>query len=438
VSEVHRNEFSTYENSMNLALDAFQRGLIEHSISLLSELENGILASAQSKSSGRVSHLRFWSMLQRASIHEDVHEFDVAESELREIRASLARLSSRTRQNLSECFCIETGETMMLQASVMAAQSNLAAALRAIDELAAYFDNNDYHGDGSIFERMTSLRQFSYDLLGHDDVHRYVRRQNGTDKNEKILYGSHWEAPIKLCGIAYNDFLEEYVIRHQAYVDAGNSDSLERYESLVDLELCLERWVSEFPASMIAKYLLVRCSLWKARSEIACDKYLDFEATMDSLQLQFEALFEGSGEGVVDLLNTVRSLNPLAIQIAFHDYSDSDMALKYLPLSYGCVVTGASLLDFAADAGPLNQAYGIVASLFSDTAAGVYEKVGKPSEALEEMSRSVSIIEEVLRRDPLNDRALRLKSAYDRALLARDDEIDDEIRRLDWAIDYPF
>lgn len=62
---------------------------------------------------------------------------------------------------------------------------------------------------------------------------------------------------------------------------------------------------------------------------------------------------------------------------------------------------------------------------------------GKTQEAVEEGTRCRTIIEEILKRDPDNDVAVRLKAAYDKVPVRVDRKIEAEVRSLDWSIGSP-
>jgi hypothetical protein len=58
--------------------------------------------------------------------------------------------------------------------------------------------------------------------------------------------------------------------------------------------------------------------------------------------------------------------------------------------------------------------------------------LGRYPEAIAEMNRSVAIVDELLVRDPSNDRGRRLKLAYDQALRSSNVEIAVEVHSWNW------
>ncbi len=205
---------------------------------------------------------------------------------------------------------------------------------------------------------------------------------------------------------------------------------LHALESLIGYVL---EWSEQYPAATLPRRLTTIFALCKARIEIERSMLSEFEGTLELGQAHLHELMDVTSDCQLDLLLIVRALLPLATEVGFHEFENDEMRSRYFPTAYGCIISSKVLLDDVFENWPISPAVAVVMSLYSDTASAIDEIMGRYTEALVEMNMSVAIVDEVLIRDPSNDRGKRLKLSYDEALRSSNPEVAMEVHSWDWS-----
>jgi hypothetical protein len=418
--------------NVDLILNALNGETFHSTLESLFELEESVLHRKDLGPQQNVEHFKFWIQLQRAALNEVAGHLQIAQEILTSVRNGMDRMRNLDSYRLGDCFCIEATSASLLQARVWTDQGRFESVVRLLDELILDLQSFPYHGDEIIFDEIESLMQFCLENIGRDepgesspDRRRHLREQ------EELSVTDHWRAMTPLCGHNYSEIRDNYFAVRQNYESFGGDS---KYEALNELIEFVMRWCEGFDFATLPKRLLIVYLLWRARIEIEKEWFAELEISMEMLQFQLEELLEISGDNHVDFLLIVRSLIPLATEITFHEYPSEELRARYFPVGYGCVVTGEMILNDIFEGSPVSPALALVMSLLSDTASSINEILGRFSESISEMHKSVAIVDELLRRDGSNPRALRLKTAYDRALRSTDEVVASQVKNWNWTI----
>jgi len=414
------------------ALRPFSDGNSEVSIDRLSDLERSLRAGQGALDDAEKRHCILWTQLQRAAIQEEVCDLEDAEILLRQILSETRRLTRLDLTGLRECYCLEHFNSSLSLARVLMYRGEFSESIRLLDSTDEALIGLPFHGSPVSFEEMTSLKYLSSEMLGYDrGVPDYEDRSLRAETDPKS--DLHWRIPAALCGDNYARLRNEREVFLETY-QTMDGFSEERFDALLLLRASISRWADEFPAAVIPKQWNALYEVRKASFEIELNRLEVLEETMNSAQMLLEEELEVSAESVFHYLALVRELVSLATAIGWHEYGDDELRRRLVQLSYLCVTTSRNLLDLVFENSPLTQAVGIVTAKCSSVASSVFEMFGQSQQAIEEGTRCRTIIEEVLKRDPDNDVAGRLKIAFDKVPVHTDLAIEAEVRGLNWSI----
>jgi hypothetical protein len=423
------DELSEISNSIETVLDAFGTVPFSSTERALSAIRLSLDLDHQSHAPLN-QHLTCWTLIQSAALREATSQLVVARSSLIEIREGIASNGFHNSDHGLDCYCVEWSTASLLLARVSSSSGNLYSSIGLLDELRFDIENFPYHGDLSILSEIDSHRNFCSELLGHDErvpARLHQSRIEGASEG-------HWWPSTPLYGRRYERFKDQYSKLRTSYEEYGGEVSDLKFEALIDLIEHVRAWTREFPSATLPQRLLIIYSLWVAKYQIAKDMLEEFEQSTEFVQIQLEELTAQPIENQLDVLLIVQNLIPLATEISYHEFDSEALRAKYFPVGYGCILTCEALLDELTDIFPISSALALTMSLFSDTASSIYEIVGRYSEAIDEMNKSVAIIDELITRDPLNERALRIKALYDKALRSASIESVQEVKSWNWLI----
>jgi hypothetical protein len=427
---MNNHESNEAWKTMDLVLSSFGTESYDSTIDQLSRLEEQssdtvILTDFESE-----SHFRLWVQIQSAAVSESTGHLHIAEQLLCSIRENLSEDPFLEESNIQSCHCLEWSSATLLLSRVKTAQGKLESAVNILEELFWYLNNSPFHVEVSTFEEVESHRNYCLELLGHDEnllaLHPAATERVFADIDE------HWHPQVPIYGQKFLDFKERCWKLRQRYEDLGEEDLQSKHGALERLLSGVRDWSAQFPTATLPKRLTTIYALWKARIEIDREMFSEFEHSLELGQAYLEELTDLTSDCQLDFLVIVRTLLPLATEVAFHDYSNETVRARYFPIGYGCIATSKNLLDDVFENWPVSPASAIVMSLYSDTASAIYEILGRYPEAIAEMNRSVAIVDELLVRDPSNDRGRRLKLAYDQALRSSNVEIAVEVHSWNW------
>jgi hypothetical protein len=371
----------------------------------------------------------YWTQLQRAFAYEELSLLSqsqrLLEQLIRKIQSGPSSVSS------IDCPCDIFSTARISLARVHASKGEFSVTLRHLSDLSLDIENGILHYDASRAQEIGMLGNYCLEFLGYDAVFQLPVQGRAASQ---IPSAEHWEAPIPIGGEVYAQRAANYALRWQEFNEIDDEHRYEKYEALKVLLKVVQLWCRECPSAVRPRRLLVTYQLWQARYEIDFSMFEDLEASMANAQSNLEALGEAE-EIVTDLLIVTRSLVALAIDVAYHKYANDDARRRYLPLSYGCVVTAKSLMDAVLEDSPVNQAVAIILSLLLNIASSIYEWLGRYPEATAEMGKCVAVMHELMKRDPSNDRGRRLLESYESALNSSDESAEDYARALRWKVD---
>ena len=422
-----------FAQALGNALDPFSSGLVEVAIDRIRELEHSLRTHDVALDEIERLHCIEWCRIQRVALWNEMSDLTCAEELIDDVVEELATVPVRHPMLAQECFCIEQMTAGLLKADVLKSRGYFSQAIRVLDDLYLSFRHATFHGDSSCFGQMTSLRSVCSEYLGHDsDSVVYVGgRNNSNDQSHE----THWTIPVPLCGVMYSAYQGEWSERSAEYHFVDEDSAIEKYDALNSLRDFTSTWAEQFPEAMVPRQRLTIYELWRARLEMRLELFEQFESTTEALQEELDSELESSSESVYHYLAVVRSLVALALDVGWHDYPTEEFRSRYVPVSYGCIVTGANLIEILTEECPVDQALALVISKHSNTAAGIYQLFEQFNEAASEDSKCRVIINELLKRDPMNEVALRLRVAYLSIVVVIDPEIEATIQNWNWSIE---
>lgn len=429
---------SAYRSSIEYAMQPLHLGLTEVALNRLSDLERDLRAQEAKFNSTETFHLTAWTQIQRAAIFEEVCSYEDAEAVLIAVVRDRAHTTSVYRQSPSSCFCIEVSTATMALARIRRSRGDFFGAMKLIAELHMNLGQDLYHGDQTLYLEMQSLWIFCAELLGHDgEKRRWLDPRSAKLLRAALASIDHWRIPSPILGNVFSDHADKYAKSRLDFEAVENEDAKSRYELLCELFDTTTSWSRAFPSASTPTRLLALYSLWKARCEIELELFPELESSMLNAEEEMQILLDRGCASPLTLITVVRALLPLATEIAFHRYSSEDSRSRYFPISYGCIITGESLLAEYLENWPVTQALALAQSLFSNTASSIYEMVGRYPEAISEMKKSVAVIDELLKLDPLNHQAQRLRKSYGNALVSSDASTQELVTKWEWLVAYP-
>lgn len=417
-----------YRERINGAFHSILSGKPESGLEELRAIEHSFSESSVGGHPDAALHYLLWTQLQIGAAYEELSML----SESREILVRLIRRipTSHTSDYLpADCFCQESVTARLTLARVDAAKGRFVAARREIEDLIQLIEATHFHGEYRVVKEIYSLHSYCTEFLGYDADPQVVSPTSLLNSVE-----SHWHPAVPLCGDLYAGHQSNYAASWRTFNDVDDDNRILKYEKLGVLLGNIREWLEDCPGATEPRRLVTTYSIWKARVEVEFDLLEDLELSMSDAQANLELLADAE-EGVADLLIVTRSLLALAVDVAYHNYANEEVRARYLPISYGCIITSQSLLDAVLEESPVNQAVAIVMSLFFNTASSIYETIGRYSEAVSEMGKCVAVVRELLQKDPSNDRGKRLLALYESALNSSDPEAERYVHNLNWQIE---
>lgn len=424
---------TSYRELVNSAFETIFGGNAKEGFGRLKAIERTYSPNKISVQTQDASHLYYWTQLQRAAAYEELSMLSESQKVLERFIRRFPDRPGPTPAN--DCFCLELTGAKLALARVHAAKGDFVSAIRLTNALGRDLDEAPFHGDSQTCDEINSLREYCFEFLGYDEVIPVLARD--TTAEPIGLEMVHWQVPVPICGDVHEGHSENYATSWMTYHDIDEESRIQKYEALSILRDAVRQWSEACPNSTKPRRLLATYSLWMARYEVEFNFLDELEASMNDAQEHVVILAEASSEGVADLLIVTRTLLALAIDVAYHDFANDDIRSKYFPLSYGCIITSQALLEAVLEESPVNQAVAIVMSLCSNTASSIYEMIERYPEAIAEMSTCLAVVRELLKRDPLNDRGMRLLTLYESAFISSDSSAEQYVQNLIWHIERP-
>ena len=424
---------------MREAIDYFESANSRSAINTLLKLEELLRKVDTNQGLIDRQHLLFWAQLQRAQMNAEVGELDSAleifHSVLKTTRLSMASWG----ESIKDCYCIEYMTAGQYLARVFTSQGKIGQAIGLLRDLVMEFELVTYHGESVAFSDLTSQLRYCAVFLGYTFDDRFDFMQHQPRFDPIVSLAGHWHPSIPLLGEKYEYLNSEYFYLSQSYDNLTEASASQRMALLTPLCESIDRLRRAFPEATTPKHVMITYSLWKAKCEIQLDRLEEFEMTLDETQLLLEEVSDISLSETAHLLSHVQSLVSLAIAIVYHDYESFDLKSRYFPFSYGCILTSESLMDIVMEDSILNQAVALARVVLAYAASVVYEMAGKQELALCEMNMQFAILNELLKRDPSNNKAQRLNEEWGRYLNPPvDREVSEEVQNWDWAVEVPF
>jgi hypothetical protein len=383
-----------------------------------------------------LQHAANWVMLQQASILSDVERFDEAESIYESVRSWCVGNLSISNQDGSWCFCQEFASSTMGLAQLRAAQGKFAESIAVFRD--ATFRNHVFHHvpEQYLSQSVGPLVDMWGNYLGYDNLYSRLNfRFSEQDLSGNFLVDeSHWKFPIPLKGRGHyrrEIQLQDEVDRFRK-VDVSNLHST--YPIMENLCAMAVDWAEQMRFSSVAREFALRFSIYRTELEMKLDLSASFVDSMENLQLLISEALENFPEHVDMQLSLVTSLIDLSNAILYHEVgTDDDMRRNYA-YGYGCVATSQSIIDEIRSTHEVSQAVALADCRVLNMAAICNDMIGNSEVASWDRRRLVCIVEEIVRRDPTNDEAIRLHDNYKDLEITVDQEMALDVSNWRWRV----
>jgi hypothetical protein len=407
-----KNVTTEIESSLRLARD----GMIDAALLALenAEMVTGDL-SIRADGSGFESNRQIlcWLLLVRANFLVDLGRPSEAEPLLESI-LEMAGMNSegelvpdRTEQMPQE---IARASLILARAAGYQGQFNRAILTlvrasktirgRSPADLEGYLDELSYRIDeyGSVL----GYESLSRKLVG--SVERETSAQ-GRIEREKFVY------PIPLSGTA-EAFKHRYNALREKIFERGALTPEEKSETLLQALEVVNEWSNHAPYSVEARSVHIELNLTLAMALVQTDRLEDFDGLFFQIEQEIEAPLTEAPEVVDAKRNIANWLYSLGRVILTREYKDQETRAKFFLLGARCLSGAYETLDDLRSSGRVTQAVALSACYVSQLIAKLNDMVGQPDLANSHRLRRDRILSEVLRRDPKNDRALRIFEHY--------------------------
>jgi hypothetical protein len=381
-------------------------------------------------------HLLYWIALQRAAILSELAYFDEAREILESIQFSLIDFGLLDCGNLEDCFCLEFATSSLEIANVFAALGQFIDAIGCIKGLAGKLPNVHRLEDQNLSQRSRSALLMWGNSLGYDNVDSRlgIQLDDSPEHGASAVKEHHWKFPIPLRGTAYNEFEKGFFREVQEFRKISESEMKSRLHSAKTLCTLARSWTNALSYSEVAQQYFTRFLLFKAKIEIEMNLVDEFNSSMEEIHELLGSTLEQFPNHIYLKLDSAESLCALGTTILYHDFDNDDVMRHGFVYAMNCIASAQSLLEEIRTISVVTQAVALQESLIANIAAISQDMIGQGEKASWFRSRRIVIIRELLRRDPRNDLANRLKENYREMRLAVDSEVENDITNWNWRV----
>lgn len=432
-----RSDIGILTRDVESAFLLAQEGQIEVALLVLEEAELKIgSVSVGADDADRLELRMFcWLLLVRATLLVDCGRLSDAEL----VAGSVLSLTTSAERNCfhpaNSCLIREYARAAMIMASIFASRGRFNMAFEMLKNAWKIISESDQlHLEKYMAEVLDRVDDYG-SALGYTSLSTALeRRTTGEGRKVESESGAGWAYPLPLSGPA-EPFKRRYNELHHEIYGRGQLPPIEKGEKLtVALEL-VDEWKKVVPYSIEARSIQFELHFSLAITRIQTDEIEDFDYLFSEIEQEVEQLLTDAPENI-DLGREVAIwLYSLSNAIFSHVFADQETRIKFFLLAERCISGAYEFLDQLRATQPVTQAIALNASSVSNLVAKANDYLGQGELAADHRLRRDRILDEVLLRDPRNDRALRLAELYKLTRSAfKSSEISD-VSSWNWSID---
>jgi hypothetical protein len=400
------------ESSLSLA----RNGMPEEALFKLEEMElsiGNLSARVDYSETDTDRHFLYWLFLVRATLLIDLGRLSDAKRLLELVLETAGASEKHCQRGEATCFLGEIVRTSMILARTKGYEgmfnSSIEISMRAIRTI---LESSHEGFDQHLVELAKQIDEYG-EALGYDELSTKIgTRPEKRNNGEVARSRAGWKYPIALNGSFVEEFKRRYNSLRRTIFDVDTvSPTIRRARLLEALEV-VDEWRNSVPYSIEARSIQLELKLALAAAEVETDMFENFDNLFSEIDRDIETFLLEAPEMSDARREIAVWLYSLSRAILIHQFENAETRTQFFLLSARCLSAAYEMLEHLRSVGPVTQAVALNACSVSHLVAKSNEMIGQNELAESHRLRRDRILSEVLRRDPRNDRATKLKGLY--------------------------
>jgi hypothetical protein len=420
-------------------LDAFnslRTGDIESGIACLEISELQFLDAVDTPISGQSSapkHALLWLLLIRALIYIDLARLRDAETLLERVRSLIVGQERYCDGLRNHCFCDELIVADLRLSKVYALRGDFNQAIQTLLMIKRDVPPNMHSWAISYDKEIAFLLEEYGESLGYANLSSRLDYSILSVGNIESRSLAIWTPPFPIDGPVFSEFQSDYfeLTSGSLKTDGSEIHQLTRSRQLIDL---LEAWHTAAPYSMNVRSDRLFTLFSVVELQIKLDMIDECFNTLEQIESEIQYFFDSTPEKRDFHREVEKFIYRFALTLMRHKYQDFTTSKRMTRLAGKYLSRALDMFDDSRQESHVTQASGLVTSMISSVLEVSFELMSREDLALEQHHRRFSILDQILRRDPKNDRAIRLNAKRHDLDEVIDDDTALEISTWNWSV----